>query len=94
MDEIQLAKELGINIEGTFSQDGSYIIDIPNDEMFGKIYSRFEDLTSDNLLDYMESNEIISNEAISVTYRYENEYQLNLISNLVSGTYKLVISEL
>lgn len=94
MDEIKIAKELGINLDGTFDEDDSYVIDIPNDDLFGKIYSRFEDLVAEGLLDNMESNSMISEENLSVIYRYEDVYQLNLIANLVSGVYKLVISEL
>ena len=84
-------KEIGINKIGSYSRNHSYVIDLDNSEEFGKIYSI---LDGNEDLEYMDDNNLLTVTNASMTYRYNNEYQLQLLADFNNDTYKLVVSEL
>lgn len=90
MDIKELLRELGINLLGTYDNQGNYVIDIDDTESFGRIYSKID---SSDLLDELESSSLLTTHNSSLQYQYEDLYILNLISDFDNDTYKLVISE-
>ena len=87
----KLLKDLGITKAGSYSKDGSYVIDLDNSDEFGKIYSLLEN--SEDLY-YMEENNLLTVSNASMTYRYGEEYQLQLIADFNYDLYKLVVNEI
>ena len=91
MNVEKLVKELGINRVGTYSRDGSYVIDLKSADDFGKIYSLL-DQNAD--LDYMDDTSLLNVNNSSLNYRYNNEYQISLMADFNEDQYKIVINEL
>lgn len=87
----KLLKDLGITKVGSYARDGSYVIDLDSSEEFGKIYSLLENSED---LDYMEENNLLTVTNASMTYRHDNDYQLQLLADFNYDTYKLVVNEL
>lgn len=87
----KLLKDLGITKAGSYSRDGSYVIDLNSSEEFGKIYSLLENSTD---LEYMEENNLLTISNASMTYRYGEDYQLQLIADFNNDAYKLVVNEI
>lgn len=87
----KLLKDLGITKAGSYSRDGSYVIDLNSSEEFGKIYSLLE---NNEDLEYMEENNLLTVSNASMTYRYGEDYQLQLIADFNNDAYKLVVNEI
>jgi hypothetical protein len=87
----KLLKDLGITKVGSYSKDGSYVIDLDSSDEFGKIYSLLENSED---LHYMEENNLLTISNASMTYRYGEEYQLQLIADFNYDLYKLVVNEI
>ena len=87
----KLLKDLGITKAGSYSRDGSYVIDLNSSEEFGKIYSLLENSKD---LEYMEENNLLTISNASMTYRYGEDYQLQLIADFNNDAYKLVVNEI
>lgn len=81
--------KLGIDLEGE-RQGNNYIVDIPDSNMFNKIFSLLDKS------DLVEEND----DASSITLNSSNveyigdDYLLNLIADFSQDIYKLVITEL
>jgi len=87
----KLLKDLGITKAGSYSRDCSYVIDLNSSEEFGKIYSLLE---NNEDLEYMEENNLLTVSNASMTYRYGEDYQLQLIADFNNDAYKLVVNEI
>ena len=87
MDEV--LKKLGISLDGEFSKDGSYIVDIYNSDEFGRVYSVLE---KNDDVEELYSNSLLTIHNSSISYLYDN-YQITLIADFEQDLYKLVISE-
>lgn len=83
--------ELGINKNGTYSRDGSFVIDLEEDSNeFGKIYSI---LDKNPDVEYMESNSLLTIDNSSLYYKYKN-FQINILADFNNDEYKVVIARL
>ena len=87
MDEV--LKKLGISLDGEFSKDGSYIVDIYNSDEFGRVYSVLE---KNDDVEELYSNSLLTIHNSSISYLYDN-YQITLVADFEQDLYKLVISE-
>lgn len=87
----QLLKDLTIKEKGTYSKDGSYVIDLESSKAFGVIYSKLEN--SDDL-EQKENSTLLTIHNGSIVYKYKDEYQLILIADWDNDSYKLVIEEI
>ena len=91
MNEIELLSKIGINRDGTYSNNGSYIVDLKDSNDFGRIYSKLEN--SDDL-DLQEDTLLLTIHNSNIEYRYEDEFQLVLKADWDNDSYELVVSEL
>lgn len=83
--------ELGINKNGTYSRDGSFVIDLEEDSNeFGKIYSI---LDKNPDVEYMESNSLLTIDNSSLYYKYK-DFQINILADFNNDEYKVVIARL
>lgn len=82
---------IGIKLVGTYAKDNSYVIDLDTSEDFGVIYSK---LDKNDELEYMDTNSLLTSHNASLLYKYNDEYQVNLIADFDGNTYKLVINEI
>ena len=91
MDAIELLNKIGINREGTYSNNDSYIVDLKDSNDFGRIYSKLE---NSNDLDLQEDTLLLTIHNSSIEYRYEGTFQLVLKADWDNDAYELVVSEL
>lgn len=91
MNEIELLSKIGINRDGTYSNNGSYIVDLKDSNDFGRIYSKLEN--SDDL-ELQEDTLLLTIHNSNIEYRYEDEFQLVLKADWDNDSYELVVSEL
>ena len=87
----EFAELLGIDIGGTYARDGSYVIDLGDANMFGRIYSI---LDNNEDLEYIETTSLLNVNNSSLNYRYGDEYQISLIADFNQDQYKVVIEEM
>lgn len=87
MDEV--LKKLGIYLDGEFSKDGSYVVDIYDSDEFGRVYSTLE---KNDDVEELYSNSLLTIHNSSISYLYDN-YQITLIADFEQDLYKLIISE-
>ena len=83
-------KQLGINIEGVISDDGSYVIEIPDSNTYARYYSILEKT------DIVEEDEASSQLTLNASsIQYSNElYIITLMSDLEEDIYRLTIKEI
>lgn len=85
-----LLKLLNIDYTGTFSRDGSYVIDLgDNIEDFSEIFSTLEHLEE---AEYMDENSLVTVDNTNVNYIID-DYMISLIGDFDANLYKLVINE-
>ena len=85
-------KNLGINKSGTYSEDGSFVVDIDSSDEFGKIFSILED---SDLLIPQEDNGILTDESANMNYLYEDEdFLISLSGDLENDIYQMTITEI
>lgn len=84
-------RSIGINKAGTYSKNDSYVIDLEGSEEFGKVFST---LDNNEDLEYMDENNLLTVSNATMTYRYNNEYQIQLLADFNNDSYKLVVNEL
>lgn len=90
MSITDILDELGINSRGTYSRDGSYVIDLEdNSNAFGKVYSI---LDKNAEADDMEENTLLTVDNASMYYRYKG-FMINIIADFRNDHYKVVINE-
>lgn len=86
----KVAEELGIKQSGTYSRNGSYVIDLQDDsDDFGKVYSILDRNTE---LEYMEDTSLLTVDNANLYYRYKT-YMINAIADFKNNHYRVVISE-
>jgi hypothetical protein len=85
----KLLRELNIYLEGSYSKDGSYIVDIYDSDDFGRIYSL---LDNNRNVEELESSSLLNTHSANISYLYD-DYQLTLIADFDEDLYKLVITE-
>lgn len=90
----KLLDELKLNTySGTFGRDGSYIIDLESDAIFGKVYTVLDN--KENVYQ-REENSLLTTHSGSLLYDVDVDgvdYILNLKADFDSNQYSLVISE-
>ena len=86
----ELLNALKINSRGSYSQDGSYVIDITNSDKWGAFYQRLEDT---DLLDLQEESSLLTEEEASLMYT-NDDFVFTLMADFNENIYKLVIKEL
>ncbi len=90
MSITDILNELKINLKGTYSRDGSYVIDLEDSsDAFGKVYST---LDKNPEVDYMENNSLLTVDNASMYYKYKG-FQINIIADFRNDHYKVVVSE-
>lgn len=86
----EFLSSLGINRDGTYSKNGTYVIDLENDEDFGKIYTILD--RSDEVNE-LSDNQLITVDEASVSYT-SDDYLITLTGDFNSGIYRLTCTEL
>lgn len=86
---VEFLKSIGIYDSGTTADDGSYVIDIPDSNTYGKYLSRLDHC--DELEEDAESSQITSGPS-SIQY-VGDVYTVTLLADFEADTYKLVIRE-
>lgn len=90
-DIVEYLKKLNINLEGTETDNGVYVIDLQDSNEYGRIYSKLENAED---LDLMEENMVITEQGSSLIYESDSEpYLLNLIGDFDSDRYQLIINK-
>ena len=85
----EFLRGLGITEKGSTTEDGSYVIDIPDSNMYGRYLSRLD--RCNDLEEDTESSQITSGPS---SIQYVNEqYTITLLSDFDADTYKLTIRE-
>ena len=82
----KVLQELGIEERGNYSKDDSYVIDLPDSDTFGKIYSK---LDKNDDVEYLEDNSLLTVNNASMYYRYD-DVQITLIADFLNDEYKVV----
>ena len=88
MDIEELLTELGITLRGNYSEEDNYVIDISNSNEYGRINSI---LDRSDMLEFIEDSSFLTEENANITYKYEDDYMLNLMADFDENTYQLVI---
>ena len=91
MDLKELLQKLNIKYIGSYDNN-AYVIDLPNSKVFGDIFTLLD--TSD-LIDILESNQVVTEQGSSLLYEVKNEpYLLNLLADWESDQYQLIINNI
>ena len=96
MDE--LLQAVGISKKGTYSENGSYVIDIDDYDEYGKFYAILEKSQENDNLTLLDENSVINVHTTDVHYltyddETEDQYEISLLGNLDQNIYKLVITK-
>ena len=85
-------KSIGINKDGQYSENNSYIIDMKTSDEFGVIYSKLEN--SDDL-DIMYDNQVVTEQGSSLIYESQSQpFIVNLIADFEGDRYSLIVTEI
>ena len=84
--------------KGTYSENGSYVIDIEDYDEYGKFYAILEKAQENDILTLLDENSVINVHTTDVHYltyddETEDQYELSLLGNLDQNIYKLVITK-
>lgn len=82
-------RELDIYLEGSYSKDGSYVIDIYDSDDFGRIYSL---LDNNKNVEELDDSSLLNQHSANISYLYD-DYQLTLVADFDEDLYKLVVTE-
>ncbi|MBO7696645.1 MAG: hypothetical protein J6T10_28795 [Methanobrevibacter sp.] len=82
-------RKLNIYLEGSYSKDGSYVVDIYDSDDFGRIYSL---LDNNNSVEELDDSSLLNQHSANISYLYD-DYQLTLIADFDEDLYKLVVTE-
>lgn len=86
----EFLKRLGITDEGLLSDDGTYVIEIPDSNKYAKYYSILE---RTDIVEEDESSSQLTSSASSI--QYSNElYTITLMSDFDEDIYRLTIKEI
>lgn len=85
-------KNLGLHYAGTYTDDGSFVVDLDGDRDFGKVYSILDDAES---LDYQEDSSTLTADNANLNYIYgEDEYLITLMADFENDHYQLTLTEI
>ena len=87
----KILQELGIFEPGQVGKNNSYIVDLESDAAWGKIYSILE---TNNDVEQLEDNTLLTVHNASLLYIYKDKYQLNLKADFDNEIYSLICSNL
>lgn len=85
----ELLKQIGITEEGVYTPDGSYVVDIPDFDDYGKYFSLLE---KSEIVQEAQDTAQITIHTTNVTY-VSDEYQIVLQADLDEDIYKLVVTQ-
>ena len=85
----EFLKSIGINEKGVTAKDGSYVIDIPDSNTYGKYLSKLD--RSTEVEEDTESSQV-TEDVGSIQYVNDN-FTITLLSDFDQDTYKLTIRE-
>ncbi len=85
----KLLRELNIYLEGSYSKDGSYVVDIYDSDDFGRVYSL---LDNNKNVEELDDSSLLNQHSANISYLYD-DYQLTLIADFDEDLYKLVVTE-
>ena len=84
----ELLKEIGITTTGTYTKNGSYVVDIKDYNEYGKYFSLLE---KSNLEEVQDTSQVTIH-TTNITYA-SDKYQLVLQADLDEDMYKLVVTQ-
>ena len=86
----EFLKRLGITAEGVLADDGTYVIEIPDSNMYARYFSILE---KTDVVEEDESSSQLTSSASSI--QYSNElYNITLMSDFDEDIYRLTIKEI
>lgn len=86
----QLLKEIGINEKGTYSPDGSYVVDIKDYNAYGKYFSLLE---NSSIVEEAPDTTQITIHTTNITY-VSDTHQIILQADFDEDLYKLIVKKL
>lgn len=87
----EVLEELSINFDGQPGRGNSYVIDLPDDIEFGKVYSILE---SNEEVDQLEDNNLLTVHNASLLYSYKDIYQINIKADFDNDVYSVVCTDI
>ena len=89
----EFLKKIGIKYKGNYNnEEDSYVIDLPNSDIYGDIYIILENSKYVELLD---ENQLITEEGSSLLYQGIDEpYLVNLLADWQADKYQVVINNI
>lgn len=91
MSAESVLKDLGIKKSGSYNDAGDFIVDLPDDIDFSRIY---------NILDKNPQVELQDNEGqmnvdnVAIDFQYKDSYLISLIGDLENDSYQLILTEI
>ena len=90
MDIREYLKSIGIDKNGTFGENNSYVIQLNDSNEFGRIFTKLDN--SDDL-EQLEENQVITLQGSSLMYESLSEPLLfNLIADFDGDVYQLIVN--
>lgn len=87
-----MLKKLGLDyLEGQYGKQNSYVIDLPSDVEFGKVYTILETAYG---VEQQSEPSLLTTHNSQLIYEYLDEYQLVLKADFDNDHYSLVCSKL
>lgn len=92
MDIEKYLDSLGIKNEGFYEQGGSYVINIEDSKVYGRIFTILD--TSEDI-DIIPFNQLVTDQGSSLMYESISEpLLLNLLADFEGGVYQLIVTEI
>lgn len=83
---------LNIRYKGEIGEDNSYVIDIPNSQDWGSVFTKL-DKSED--LEALENNQVITEQGSSLVYQSLSEPLLiSLIADFEGDRYQLIVNQI
>lgn len=86
----QLLKEIGINETGTYTSDGSYVVDIKDYNLYGRYFSLLE---NSDLVEESQDTTQITIHTTNITY-VSDKYQITLQADFEEDLYKIIMKKI
>lgn len=88
----EFLKELGIEKKGTISREGNYVVDLKDFSEYDKYFNILDKAADADKIEVSQDNTLITYEATNLTY-LSDKYQIQLLGDLDSDVYKIVVTE-
>lgn len=83
---------LNIRYEGEIGEDNSYVIDIPNSQDWGSVFTKL-DKSED--LEALENNQVVTEQGSSLVYQSLSEpFLISLIADFEGDRYQLIVNQI